>query len=79
MGLFMSVLDSILDSETVGIYCKNCGNETARSIRWVMDHNKFTCSCSTVISLKSVQFKRDFNSAERSLNDFEKGQKKPGK
>lgn len=75
----MSILDSILDSETVGIHCKNCGFETEKSIRWIMDHNKFTCSCNNVISLKSVQFKRDFNSAEKSVNDFEKSQKKNGK
>ena len=75
----MGSLDSILDSESIGILCKNCGRETDKSIRWVMDHKEFNCICGTVISLKSVQFKRDFNGAERSLNDFAAGLKAPGK
>lgn len=55
----------MFENETINITCGNCSRDTPKTIRWLKTHDRFTCSCGTVVTIDS----RDLNA---KISDIEK-------
>lgn len=70
---------SAFDKEQIEIPCENCGSKHKKTIRWVKGNKKLTCTCGTVITINSDQFRREIDRVEKSITDLTKSFKKLGK
>ena len=72
-------MSNIFDNEQIEIPCENCGRKTKKTIGWIKRNKQLNCTCDTIISLETDQFKRELKKIEKSFSDLERTLKNFGK
>jgi len=59
--------DTVEETE-IELKCESCGAKTNKSIKWIMDHDQFTCECGTLIAVDPSKYRKELAKAESKLD-----------
>lgn len=72
-------MTTLFDNSGIELPCQSCGRKTKKSIRWVKDHNEFTCTCGALNRFSADQFKARIGEIETRIAGLKSIIKKPKK